>query len=60
MLIRVLCRHCLGHGTQLQALPYTPHNQPPAHTLVPRTCPHCHGDGHHHLTATHHPATRRI
>lgn len=55
MLIRTLCRGCLGSGTQIQVLPYAPRHQPPAQTLVPRPCPHCAGNGHHHLAATHRP-----
>ncbi|MFJ9553384.1 hypothetical protein ACIRPH_06185 [Nocardiopsis sp. NPDC101807] len=69
MLIRTLCRSCLGSGTRLALLAHltgpgsptpTPTPDHPAPDLVdqalaPHPCPHCDGSGHHLLAATTRP-----
>ena len=74
MLIRTMCRSCLGSGTRLSLLaPLTTGDPPGDHppeadsptpyrgeqALAPHPCPHCDGTGHHLLAATtRHPPGR--
>ncbi|GAA1442570.1 hypothetical protein [Nocardiopsis tropica] len=71
MLIRTLCRSCLGSGTRVALLAHLTLTGPdsPAHThdpdhpapdlgdqaLAPHPCPDCDGTGHHLLAATTRP-----
>ncbi|MFD3683670.1 hypothetical protein ACFWTE_02460 [Nocardiopsis sp. NPDC058631] len=71
MLIRTMCRSCLGSGTRVCLLAHLttgdpptdhpPNTNPPTpdqgdQALASHPCPDCEGTGHHLLAATtHHP-----
>lgn len=55
MLIHTMCRSCLGNGTRVDIYAHSTYGQ----ALTPRTCPDCHGTGHHIQPAITHPTNHR-
>jgi len=55
MLIHTMCRSCLGNGTRVDIYAHSTYGQ----ALTPRTCPDCHGTGHHTQPAITHPTNHR-